>query len=378
MESGSLSVSLHESTAFTDAAAWDALCPDDNPFVSHAFLSTLERTGCIRADYGWQPAHLALKENDVLVGVAPCYVKHNSHGEFVFDHAWAHAYAQHGVDYFPKLLCASPYSPVTGPRLLAKTPMHQGALARALSSMAARLDLSSAHVNFHSPEESPVFEADWFQREDVQYIWRNRSGWQTFDDYLAAMDSKHRKNIRQERRKLHDAGIRFSWIQGGDATEVDCRCMFDLYLGTFAMYGNHPALTLEFFHEIVRALPTQTAFCFASDTRRNVIAGAFYFESSSTLFGRYWGSTQDLPGLHFETCYYQGIEHCLRTGRDTFEPGAGGVHKISRGFLPEVTRSHHWIRDDAFRAAIRDWCAQERAGTPAYMASLMQRSPFRA
>lgn len=376
MEPVALSVAVHERIDTLDAGQWDALVPDDNPFVSHAFLATLERTGCIREAFGWRPAHLTLAEGEQLVAAAPCYLKHNSHGEFVFDHAWAHAYDQHGLDYFPKLLCASPYSPVTGPRLLASTPAHRRALVKALASVTHSLELSSAHVNFHLAEEDTDFNDDWCMREDVQYIWQNTGGWQQFDDCLAAMDSKHRKNIRQERRKLHDTGVRFRWVTGREATATDCEQMFGFYLTTFELYGNHPALTAEFFHEIVQALPEQSAFCFAL-LGDEVIAGAFYLQSAGTLYGRYWGSSLELQGLHFETCYYQGIEHCLRTGRTRFEPGAGGVHKIARGFLPEITRSHHWIREPGFKRAIHDWCDESRAGMQAHVASLLQHSPFK-
>lgn len=375
IDNARITQALHARIDAIDATEWNALMPNDNPFVAHAFLSTLEHTGCIRSDLGWQSAHLTLHEDETLVAAAPCYVKYNSHGEFVFDHAWAHAYAQHGEAYYPKLLVASPYSPVTGPRLLSKSAHWRAQLLETLVSSASQLDVSSAHVNFHAPHETEVFDDAWCMREDVQYIWRNPGDWRSFEDYLAGMDSKHRKNVRQERKKLAAAGVQFRWVQGHDAEAIDCQRMYERYIGTFDLYGNTPALTASFFRDIVTRMPEQTAFCFAS-LGKDVIAAAFYMQSSSTLYGRYWGSTHDLPGLHFETCYYQGIEHCLRTGRATFEPGAGGVHKIARGFLPEVTRSHHWIKSPNFRRAIQQWCDEERSGTARHIAALMQRSPF--
>ena len=368
---------LHGSIDAIDASQWDALRPDDNPFVSHVFLSVLENTGCIRPDLGWRSRHLTISEGETLVAAAPCYLKNNSHGEFVFDHAWAHAYSQHGFDYFPKLLCASPYSPVTGPRLLAKSSEARRTLLQAILAATQQQSLSSAHVNFHLADETADFDDGWCMREDLQYIWRNRGDWTSFEEFLAAMDSKHRKNIKQERRKLLDSGVSFRWIPGHEASVSDCERMHGFYLGTFELYGNHPALTSDFFRGIVTALPTQTAMCFAM-AGGEAIAAAFYMQSSTTLYGRYWGSSVELPGLHFETCYQQGIEHCLRSGLQTFEPGAGGVHKIARGFLPELTRSHHWIKSPEFQQAIHQWCDEERNGTRAHLAALIQRSPFKA
>ncbi|MBP7658234.1 MAG: N-acetyltransferase, partial [Pseudoxanthomonas sp.] len=234
------------SLADVSARDWDALHDGRNPFVSHAFLHGLESQGCLRRDWGWIPHHVTLWEGDTLVAAAPGYLKDNSHGEFVFDHAWAHAYARYGLDYYPKWLCAVPYSPVTGPRLLAQDAAHRKALLTAVRDEVLRLGLSSAHVNFHAEDEDDAFASDWLPRIDVQYHWRNPGHWRDFDGFLADFDHKHRKNIRQERAKVQRAGVVIRTVHGDEATAADLEAMFGFYLRTFQDYGNSPALTLPF------------------------------------------------------------------------------------------------------------------------------------
>ncbi len=359
------------------AQAWDALHDGRNPFVTHAFLHGLEQHGCLRSDWGWTPRHLTLWDGDTLVAAAPAYLKENSHGEFVFDHAWAHAYAQHGLDYFPKWLCAVPYSPVTGPRLLARDPAHRSALVEAFTRIAARDGLSSAHVNFHRDDEATAFDDGWLARTDVQYHWHNDRGWRDFDGFLADFDHKHRKNIRQERAKVARAGVDFRVIEGADARDDDLAVMHRFYRRTFAEYGNHPALTLAFVRHLAATLP-ESLVIFLAQRDGMPIAGALCLRGGDTLYGRYWGATENLPGLHFEACYYQGIDYCLRNGLTRFEPGAQGEHKLARGFLPTFVHSRHWIAHDGFREALRDWCAQEAASVQRYAATLAAHSPFKA
>ncbi len=358
------------------AASWDALHDDGNPFVTHAFLSGLEQHGCLRSDWGWTPHHLTLWQDDALLAAAPAYLKANSHGEFVFDHAWAHAYARHGQDYFPKLLCAVPYSPVTGPRLLARDPEMRRTLLDAISGLVEAERLSSAHVNFHRDDENDAFDADWLPRIDVQYHWRNPGGWSTFDDYLGAMDHKHRKNIRQERAKVARAGVTFRVLHGDEAGEDDLATMHRFYLQTFAEYGNSPALTLDFLRHLATTMPRQLVLVLA-DLGGVPVAGALCLRGGDTIYGRYWGAIATLPGLHFETCYYQGIDYCLREGLRVFEPGAQGEHKLARGFLPTFVHSRHWIADRGFRDALRDWCAREAEAVRGYADSLAAQGPFR-
>ena len=369
-------VRILDALADVPADAWDVLHDGGNPFVAHAFLSGLEQQGCLREDWGWTPRHLTLWRDGVLVAAAPAYLKTNSHGEFVFDHAWANAYARYGHDYFPKWLCAVPYSPVTGPRLLARTTEDRQALLRQLQTMTVEDGLSSAHVNFHTGAEAADFDADWLARIDVQYHWRNPGDWSSFDDYLGAMDHKHRKNIRQERAKVARAGVTFRVLHGDEAGDEDLVTMYRFYLQTFAEYGNSPALTLDFLRHLAATMPRQLVLVLA-DLGDMPVAGALCLRGADTLYGRYWGAIAGLPGLHFETCYYQGIDYCLREGLQHFEPGAQGEHKLARGFLPTIVHSRHWIADAAFRHALRDWCTQEAASVRGYAATLAASSPFK-
>jgi predicted N-acyltransferase len=362
-------------------SSWDALHDGSNPFVTYAFLSGLEQHGCLREDWGWTPHHLTLWEGERMVAAAPGYLKTNSHGEFVFDHAWAHAYAQHGRDYFPKWLGAVPYSPVTGPRLLARTEAHRKALLEAVIEQSRNSGLSSAHINFHMAAEDSEFDPSWLPRIDVQYHWRNEAGWSDFDGFLATFDHKHRKNIRQERAKVQRAGVSYRVVHGDEASERDLATMFAFYLLTFRDYGNSPALTLEFLRHLASTMPRNLVI-FLAEREGRPIAGALCLRGGETLYGRYWGASgmQDdsrLPGLHFETCYYQGIEYCLREGLKVFEPGAQGEHKLARGFLPAFVRSRHWIADAEFADALRRWCAEETRSIERYAATLAAHSPFK-
>ena len=364
------------SLADVPARDWDALHDGRNPFVAHAFLHGLESQGCLRRDWGWTPHHLTLWEGDTLVAAAPGYLKDNSHGEFVFDHAWAHAYARYGLDYYPKWLCAVPYSPVTGPRLLAQDAAHRKALLTAVRDEVLRLGLSSAHVNFHAEDEDDAFASDWLPRIDVQYHWRNPGHWRDFDGFLADFDHKHRKNIRQERAKVQRAGVVIRTVHGDEATAADLEAMFGFYLRTFQDYGNSPALTLPFLQHLARTMPRQLVM-FLADHDDRTIAGALCLRGHDTLYGRYWGAEAPLPGLHFETCYYQGIAYCLREGLGRFEPGAQGEHKIARGFLPAWVRSRHWIADPEFAGALAHWCDEESQAVRRYARTLQSHSPFK-
>ncbi|MEA9787231.1 GNAT family N-acetyltransferase [Xanthomonas campestris pv. raphani] len=356
------------------AGAWDSLHDGAHPFVSHAFLEGMEREGCLRPDWGWQALHLTLWDGDTLVAAAPGYLKNNSHGEFVFDHAWAHAYASYGQDYFPKWLCGVPYSPVTGPRLLGDPRWHTH-LLDGMRTLVESAGLSSAHVNFYPANEDAAFTAEWLERNDLQYHWHNATGWADFEAYLAAMNHKHRKNIRQERAKVQRAGVRFRVLHGGEASVEELQAMYGFYLKTFNEYGNSPALTSEFLQHLAQHLPRQLVM-FLAELDEQPIAGALCLRGGDTLYGRYWGG-EALPGLHFETCYYQGIEYCLREGLTRFEPGAQGQHKIARGFLPTLVRSRHWIADPGFREPLAQWCADERAAVAQHAVELAEHSPFR-
>ena len=367
---------LHAALEEIAPAAWDALHDHSQPFLAHAFLAGLERHDCLRPRLGWTPRHAALYEGSTLVAAAPAYLKANSHGEFVFDHAWAHAYAQHGLHYYPKWLVAVPYSPVTGPRILARDDPARRALLDAMLERTRSDGLSSLHVNFLPESELAAFDGRWLARGDVQFHWRNPAGWRDFEDFLGALSSRKRKNLRAERAQVARAGVGFRVLHGDEAAPGDLADMHRFYCRTQHEKGNRPALTLAFFEHLARELPRALVLVLAQRAGRN-IAGALCLRGADTLYGRYWGADETLPGLHFETCYYQGIEYCLREGLRAFEPGAQGEHKVARGFLPVLTHSRHFVAEPAFAQALRPWCEEERQGALRYRDVVLAHSPFR-
>jgi predicted N-acyltransferase len=380
----SLTARFHPSLDEIDAADWDALRPDNNPFLSHAFLAGLEQHGCIRSEYGWRAQHLGLYRNGRLVAAAPIYVKGNSHGEYVFDWSWAGAYERSGRDYYPKLLGAVPYSPVAGPRLLAGTaedaPALRDALVASITAVVDGAGLSSAHVNFVGDDDARALtSAGWLARFDWQFHWRNarpgQARWADFDAFLAALNHRKRKNIRHERSQVARAGVTCEIRHGDELAAADWRAVHELYLNTFAERGNHPALTLAFLQHLGATMPRQILAVLCRRGTR-IIAMALLLRSSTTLYGRYWGCHENVPGLHFEACYYQGIEYCLQYGLDAFEPGAQGEHKLARGFLPARTRSFHYLADARFRAAVGEALRREADALEEYRAELMEHSPF--
>ncbi|WP_240732345.1 GNAT family N-acetyltransferase [Dyella terrae] len=360
------------------AQAWDALRTDDNPFLSHAFLLGLEQTGCIREDWGWRAHHLGIYDSGVLIGAAPLYLKGNSHGEFVFDWSWASAWERAGRDYYPKLLNAVPYSPVPGTRLLAgNTPRSadiREALVEAMRALADEAGLSSVHANFLDANDLPAFGDHWLVRTDVQFHWPNRD-YADFDQFLTTLNHKKRKNIRHERAQVARSGLRVE-MRDGDSLSADAwRRIHALYESTFDAKGNHAALTRAFFDYLGQEMGRHVQASLAWDGDR-LIAMALFLQSSQCLYGRYWGCEADIPGLHFELCYYQGIEHAIRHGLSRFEPGAQGEHKLARGFLPITTHSRHYLADKGFRAAVRTALAREAEHIDAYRHDLLDHSPY--
>ena len=364
-----------------DAAAWETLDHEDNPFLSYAFLHGLEETGSIGLHAGWRPHHLLIEDEQGLAAFAPTYAKENSHGEFVFDWAWADAYQRNGVAYYPKLLTGVPYTPVTGPRLLVRRGHPQAeALKRALADFAVsccrREGFSTWHCNFVTEVDFAVLQDEAFlRRRDWQFHWRN-DGYVDFDAFLDRLKSRKRKNIRRERDRINKAGFRFEWKPGGSLTEQDLEFVYRCYIDTFRNYGNYPALRFEFFCRIARELDERFQVVFATH-EDEAVAMAVFLVGGGRLYGRYWGCTKEFPGLHFETAYYQGIEFCLRHGIEVFESGAQGEHKIPRGFLPVRTRSCHHVEHPAFRAAIARHLEQEKAWIDAYREQLDAADPYR-
>ncbi|WP_426688780.1 GNAT family N-acetyltransferase [Rhodanobacter ginsengiterrae] len=370
-------IRFHTAIAELPAGAWDALRADANPFVSHAFLALLEDTDCIRPDWGWQAHHLGLYEDDRLVAAAPLYLKGNSHGEFVFDWSWASAWERAGGQYYPKLLNGVPYSPVPGPRLLAgkgeRAPILQRELVQAMRREADRLGLSSIHANFLQADELAAFDADWLARSDVQFHWHNH-GYRHFPDFLAALNHKKRKNILRERAQLQASGLAIEWRSGDSLDQGEWQRIHALYEATFDMKGNHAALTAAFFRRLGE-LGSSVQLALARHGTV-IVAMALFVEGGNVLYGRYWGASIDVPGLHFELCYYRGIDYAIARGLQRFEPGAQGEHKLARGFLPARTHSRHYLFNPDFRAAVATALAGEAEAADAYAAELQQHSPY--
>jgi uncharacterized protein len=360
-------------------ADFEALRRDDDPFTSHAFLEGLERYGCLQPRYGWSPHHVTLWDGEHLIGLVPTYLKGNSHGEFVFDWRWAEAYERHGLPYYPKLLSAVPYTPVSGARLLVGAGPDAAERARmlalALREECTRLGLSSAHLNFGGDAEAAAMDGEWLPRFDWQFHWSNR-GYRDFADFLDALSAKKRKNIRQERERVARAGIGFRIAHGDDMDDDDWALVHGLYRSTFAQKFNHPALTLDFFRHLGATLG-RGVLAVIAECRGAPVAAALMLRASDRLYGRYWGCLDEVPGLHFETCYYQGIDYAIGEGIAVFEPGAQGEHKIARGFLPVMTRSWHHIAHPDFRRAIGRALDSEREWLDAYRKEVDDHSPYR-
>ena len=358
-------------------AAWNALVPDAHPFLSHEFLEGLERYGCIRPELGWRPHHATVWNGGELVAAAACYLKGNSHGEFVFDYAWAEAYERLGMSFYPKLLCAVPYSPVVGPRLMAGPAQAQAAraaLVQALCDEVERLGLSGVHANFLTEEDDAALADGWLARGDWQFHWTN-PGYSDFGAFLPALNAKRRKEVRREREHLARAGWRFERKLGCELSEEELHYVYRCYARTFVDKGNYPALTQGFFAHLAETLGERTLVVFARH-EGELCAMAYFLRSDDTLYGRYWGAERYEPGLHFECCYYQGIEHCIVEGLSRFEPGAQGEHKLSRGFLPVRVRSRHWLRDPRMRQAMGRASEREARWLTGYGASLLEHSPY--
>ena len=361
------------------AAEWDALESAGNPFLSHAFLEALESSGCVGGDTGWQPRHLLLRdERGHLVGAVPQYLKAHSWGEFIFDWSWAQSYARSGLAYYPKQLSAIPFTPVTGPRLLAGSSSPAGtrrALAGLLQETARRAGLSGAHVNFTTPEDQATLEdAGFLRRHDCRFVWRNR-GYRDFEDFLDRFRADKRKKARRERRRVVDSGIVFRTLRGEEIDAPLWRTIFGFSEHTFLRHGNAHYLSAEFLERVARRMPGAIMVKLAE--RSGVaVAAAIFFQGGGWLYGRYWGAAQPEDSLHFEACYYQGIEYCIEHGLESFDPGTQGEHKLARGFEPSVTHSAHWLTHAGFASAIGRYLESERAAIDDYIATAAQHLPF--
>jgi predicted N-acyltransferase len=364
-----------------DAAEWNALA-GEFPFLRHEFLSALQRHGCVGREYGWIPYFLLLRDTagGALLAAAPTFLKLNSFGEFVFDFAWADAYERHGLRYYPKLVAAAPYTPATGPRLLVAPGQDRGTVAATLAAKvrdhAEDLGVSSLHWLFPVERDLEALRADGLLiRDDIQYHWTN-DDYADFDAFLDAFTSRKRKKARRERRRVAEQGIEIVRRHGSRMSDEEWSLAHHFYAATFEKKWNVPVLTQDFFAELGRTMGDRVIVVFARFGGRTV-AAAILFRGGDTLYGRYWGCDADFHSLHFELCYYQGIEYAIEQGLQRYEPGAQGEHKIARGFLPAWTHSAHWIAEPAFRAAISEYLDRERQLLAGRFRALEAASPFR-
>ena len=363
-----------------DAAAWNALAGAKQPFLRHEFLLALEQSGCVTARTGWTPRHLVIEDDrGTAIGALPLYRKSHSRGEFVFDFSWANAYAQHGLQYYPKLLSAIPFTPVQGARMLTGPQVDRHAVTEALIKTAAAYarseQLSSWHVLFPADDDLAALQrAGLVARRDCQFHWFNR-GYESFDALLATFTAEKRKKAKRERRRVAEAGIVFDTRLGGEMDEQLWKTVYEFYADTFYRHGHEPYLTLDFFKRVARAMPRQIMLKIAR-LGAAPIAVAIFFVGEDALYGRYWGAGGAYHSLHFETCYYQGIEYCIEHGLQRFEPGTQGEHKVPRGFVPTLTGSVHDIVDPRFAAAISDFAKRESRGVDQYAASVNEHVPY--
>lgn len=366
---------IHASIAEIPAEQWNGLA-GDQPFVRHEFLTALEESGCATARSGWQPAHLGLWSQGRLAGAVPLYLKSHSFGEYVFDWAWADAYHRAGLSYYPKLTACVPFTPVSGVRLLTHDESMRTALAHALLRHARDADCSSLHVLFPTDDEAALLAAAGMQlRHGAQFHWCNRD-YADFEDFLTTLHRDKRKKIRQERRRVAEAQVGFRVLCGMDITPRDWEFFHRCYRHTYRAHRSTPYLNLEFFLRVGASLRGNVMMVVAERHGRPV-AAALNFYSERALYGRYWGTTEEVPLLHFETCYYRTIEFCIRHSIAVFEGGAQGEHKLARGFLPARTVSAHWLRDARFADAVARFLARETQGMDLYLDELNEHSPFK-
>jgi len=370
-----LKLQITDGMSAVDSTEWNALT-GDMPLLSHAFLSALENSGSVGGDTGWQPSHMLVLDDSKLTGALPLYIKSHSYGEYVFDWAWAEAYARNGLHYYPKLLSAIPFTPITSRRLLGRQPEIQSLMLAALAQIMDEQQLSSAHVLFPDDDSADVLsQAGWLKRSGVQFRWQNE-GFQDFDAFLNVLSHDKRKKIRQERKRIAASGIVCKPVKGADITPAQWAFFYRCYKNTYFEHHASPYLTPAFFEQIGRTMSQNILLILAYDGDEPV-AAALNIYHQTTLYGRYWGALMYVPNLHFELCYYQAQEFCIRENIAYFEGGAQGEHKLARGFKPRPTCSYHKIAHPKFARAIEDFVRRESEGVVAYTSELEQRAPFK-
>ncbi|QSB03280.1 N-acetyltransferase [Methylomonas sp. EFPC1] len=368
------------SMAQIEATAWNRLCGPDYPFLRHEFLAALEQSAAVCPQTGWETAHLLVFDNEKLLAALPLYLKTHSWGEYVFDQQWAQAYQQHGLAYYPKLISAIPFTPCQGQRLLFAADADQTAICALLFSfiqqLAERQGISSWHCLFPKPSQLELLRSLGLSvREGVQFQWFNR-GYATFTDFLQTLSADKRKMIKRERRRLAEQGIELLRVPGTEVTEIQWQVFFRFYALTYLKRSSEPYLNLAFFKQIARTMPEQLLLVLAMKDDRYVGA-ALSFIGADTLYGRYWGCDAEYNALHFEACYYQGLDYCIEHALARFDSGAQGEHKISRGFEPVTTYSTHWLKDAGFAKAVAQFVAREKQAIAHYKQDAANYLPFK-
>lgn len=363
------------------AAQWNAITGVDYPFLRHEFLYGLEKTGCTTAETGWQPCHLVLSQGDITMAVMPLYLKSHSYGEYVFDWSWADAWQRSGLDYYPKLVTAIPFTPATGPRLCTGPGLDSvqayGVALRAIRRLAQQRGISSWHLLFPEQEVATQLLQDGLHRRTAtQFHWFN-AGYSSFQDFLATFTSRKRKSLRRERKRVEEQGLTLKTMSGTAIGEQEWEQFYHFYQLTYAKRSGHGGyLTRDFFMETAAGMGDQAVLVLAY-LGQQAVAGALYFRSRDTLYGRYWGCEREFDCLHFEACYYRGIEYCIEQGLQRFDPGAQGEHKIQRGFNPVQTWSNHWIADPQLSAAVGDFTRREELHVDDYRQEAERLLPFK-
>ena len=395
MRAGDYLIEVHEGVGAIEASEWDALVSAQacaTPFLRHAYLRALEDSGSVGDDTGWTPVALTVRERHggrALVAAAPAYLKAHSYGEYVFDWAWADAYHRHGLDYYPKLVVAVPFTPVPGSRLLARGPEARALLLQALGTLAREADASSVHVLFDDEaDDSAARAAGWMTRHGVQFHWHNRGQapgedagappYADFGDFLASLQRDKRKKIAQERRRVAEAGVTFQTLEGAAIDEAAWDFFHECYCNTYAAHHSTPYLTREFFARMQATMPEHWVMFAASRGGRRIACSLVAVDpAAGVAYGRYWGALEAIPNVHFEACYYQPLAWCIANGFRRFEGGAQGEHKMARGLIPVRTQSAHWVVEPAFARAIGAHLEHEAGAMATYLDELDDRSPFR-
>ena len=374
-----MEIKICQSISEIDKQQWNDLLWDNNPFCRHEFLHTLEVHQCVAEKFGWIPRHIAVYEGQQLIGAMPLYEKHNSYGEFVFDNAWSDAYQRHGLQYFPKLVSCIPYTPIQGQRLLSVKGQEQtvyAILLKTVKQIAQQYHYSGFHCLFPAHSEQQWLETQQlYTRHDCQFHWHNKN-YKDFDEFLSHFTSRKRKNIRKERDSVKQKGVTFRVLNGANSSADDWQNFTRFYQSTFTEKWGMATLNLDFFKTIANSLPDQVVLVLA-DYKEQCIAGSLMYRSDTTLYGRFWGCVESIDNLHFEACYYQGIEYCIEHGLSKFEPGAQGEHKIARGFIPTLTKSSHFLSEPHFKASIEQFIQHEKTNVKHYIQQLNEHLPYK-